>query len=72
MQAGLLPNPAMPDAGPTDPAPGMDLRITMLDGGLGAVADPSTALSPAADALCWCDCVICVQSPSIEAMADLV
>jgi hypothetical protein len=50
----------------------MDLRITMLDGGLGAVADPSTALSPAADALCWCDCVICVQSPSIEAMADLV
>jgi hypothetical protein len=60
MQAGLLPNPTMPEAGPTDLLSGMDVRITMLDGDLGAVVDPSaTALAPAADSICWPPCVIC-------------
>jgi len=60
MQAGLLPNPTMPEAGPTDLVSGMDVRITMLDGDLGAVVDPSTALLASdANSICWPPCVIC-------------
>ena len=60
MQAGLLPNPAMPDADPTDPAPGMDVRITMLDGDLGAVVRPlGIPTAPTADSFCWPPCVVC-------------
>ena len=60
MQAGLLPNPTMPDAGPTDLVSGLDVSITMLDGDLGAVVDPSTTLvAPATDGICWPPCVIC-------------
>jgi hypothetical protein len=70
MQAGLLPNPAVPAAGPTDPASGMDLRITMLDGGLGAVTDPSVTVAATADMFCFCDCTICKAPPPIEAVAD--
>jgi hypothetical protein len=62
MQAGLLP-PAIPVAG--DPAAGSDLLITMLDGGLGAVTSSSEAVLPQADALCWCDCVVCVVGTGI-------
>ena len=55
MQAGLLPNPTMPDA-----MSGMDVCITMLDGDLGAVVDPSASLqAPVADGICWPPCVIC-------------
>jgi hypothetical protein len=60
MQADLLRRSAVPVA---DEATGMDLQITMLDGGLGAVAGSSEALAPRADAICWCDCVICVVGP---------
>jgi len=70
MQAGLLPNPAVPAAGPTAMASGMDLRITLLDGGLGAVTDPSVTLSATADMYCFCDCTICKAPPVIEAAAD--
>ena len=55
MQAGLLPNPTMPDV-----VSGMDVRITMLDGDLGAVVDPSASLqASAADGICWPPCVLC-------------
>jgi hypothetical protein len=38
----------------------MDVRITMLDGDLGAVVDPSTAfLASDANSICWPPCVIC-------------
>lgn len=60
MQAGLLPNPTMPDTGPTDLLSGMDVRITMLDGVLGAVVDPSvTLLADTGEPICWPPCVIC-------------
>jgi hypothetical protein len=60
MQAGLLPNPAVPDAGPTDLASGMDLRIITLDGDLGAVVTPyGTPTAPTADSFCWPPCVVC-------------
>jgi hypothetical protein len=63
MQAGLLPNPAVPDAGPTDLASGMDVRITILDGDLGAIVTPSgTPTAPGPDAFCWPDCIVCGAS----------
>jgi hypothetical protein len=67
MQAGLLPNPAVPDPGPTDLASGMDLRITMLDGDLGAVVAPcGTPAAPTVDAFCWPPCVVCgAEEPSL-------
>ena len=51
MQPGLL-------------SPSEGLLITMLDGGLGAVAGSSDTTVASADKLCWCDCVIC-YAPSI-------
>ncbi|HEY3611995.1 MAG TPA: hypothetical protein VGL06_31230 [Pseudonocardiaceae bacterium] len=48
----------------------MDLRITMLDGGLGAVTDPSVGPSAIADRVCFCDCTICKAPPVFEAAAD--
>ena len=58
MQAGLLPQPIAPavESSTAD----ADLLITMLDGGLGAVAASSeTVMSDAARPLCFCDCIIC-------------
>jgi hypothetical protein len=58
MHAGLLLDPTAPVA---DPVTDADLMITMLDGGLGAVAGPSgTEVQPRADVFCWCDCIVCV------------
>ncbi|MFD8493495.1 hypothetical protein [Amycolatopsis sp. NPDC059657] len=36
-----------------------DFSVTMLDGGLGAVAGAYSAVVPAATDLCWCSCVVC-------------
>ena len=52
-------------AGPLPPSEG--LLITMLDGGLGAVAGSSDATVAVAEKLCWCDCIICGAPSVIEA-----
>lgn len=42
----------------------MSFVITMLDGDLGAVTDPDSALVlPRANADCWCGCVVCLTGP---------
>jgi hypothetical protein len=72
MHAGLLLDPTAPVA---DPAADADLMITMLDGGLGAVAGTSGAgVQPRADVFCWCDCIVCV-APQVDGLTtadDLV
>ncbi|HEY3753305.1 MAG TPA: hypothetical protein VGL80_29295 [Pseudonocardiaceae bacterium] len=60
MHAGLL-TPAVPEAD------GSDLMITMLDGDLGAVTDPTrTTVTPTAEALCWCGCIVCFAPPTSQ------
>ncbi|HEX9335213.1 MAG TPA: hypothetical protein VF892_04995 [Pseudonocardiaceae bacterium] len=61
MQA-VLPRSAVPVA--DDPAPGSDLMITMLDGGLGAVAP--AGVPPRADTVCYCPCIICGAPSTVE------
>jgi hypothetical protein len=64
MHAGLL-TPVVPDAG-ADIARA-DLTITMLDGDLGAVTDPSgTTVLPRAEEVCWCGCIVCLAPPSMQ------
>lgn len=59
MHAGLL----TADAGAVD----TDLTITMLDGDLGAVTDPSgTTVLPRAEEVCWCGCIVCLAPPSMQ------
>ena len=41
------------------------LTITMLDGDLGAVTDPTrTAVLPRAEEVCWCNCIVCFTGPT--------
>jgi hypothetical protein len=64
MHAALLPTPALSETEPNDTGFGSDFMITMLDGGLGAVTDPSKVNEmPTADAWCWCGCFTCIVAP---------
>jgi hypothetical protein len=43
----------------------MSFVITMLDGDLGAVTDPDSALvQPTLEADCWCGCSVCLDGPT--------
>lgn len=47
--------------------PPTSLTITMLDGDLGAVTDPTrTDVLPRADGVCWCGCIVCFTGPTEE------
>lgn len=42
-----------------------NLMITMLDGALGAVSDPTNVAVVARDeTTCWCGCVVCFAPPT--------
>ncbi|HEX5403198.1 MAG TPA: hypothetical protein VFX16_12935 [Pseudonocardiaceae bacterium] len=54
-------------AGLLTEADGSDLMITMLDGDLGAVIDPTRTVTPTAETLCWCGCIVCFAPPTSQA-----
>jgi hypothetical protein len=68
MHAALLTNPAQTEVAQTEVAQseaafGDEFTITMLDGGLGGVIDPSrSGALPSADVFCWCGCLVCEAS----------